>query len=65
MEKLKSAKQMERHLKANEKTIGEHTRRLQIAGLINKKYNGKFVEHELSPYGKSFVQFLQSFQRIK
>ena len=92
--KLKTAKQMGRHLKgmanhyrieillaiaesdgitldgivetlnANEKTIGEHTRRLFVAGLINKKYRGKFVEHTLSPYGKTFVHFLQSFRRI-
>ena len=90
---MKTAKQMERHLKgmanhyrieillliaerdgitledivetlgANEKTIGEHTRRLYHAGLINKKYRGKFVEHTLSPYGKTFVRFLQSFQK--
>lgn len=94
MEKIKTAKQMERHLKgmanhyrieilllvakqdkitledivdtlvANQKTIGEHTRRLYQAGLLNKKYRGKFVEHSLSPYGKTFVQFLKSFQRI-
>ena len=51
-------------LDANEKTIGEHTRRLYYAGLLNKKYRGKFVEHTLSPYGKAFVRFLQSFQRI-
>jgi DNA-binding transcriptional ArsR family regulator len=95
MEKIKTAKQMERHLKgisnhyrieilllvaerdsitledivsalqANEKTIGEHTRRLYQAGLINKKYRGKFVEHTLSPYGKAFVGFLKLFQKIK
>ena len=94
MSQLKTAKQMERHLKgmanhyrieilllvagsngitlegivetlkANGKTIGEHTRRLHNAGLINKKYRGKFVEHTLSPYGEMFVRFLQSFQRI-
>ncbi|MBI4094698.1 MAG: winged helix-turn-helix transcriptional regulator [Candidatus Liptonbacteria bacterium] len=94
MAKMKTAKQMERHLKgmanhyrvgillliaerdgitledivetlgANEKTIGEHTRRLYHAGLLNKKYRGKFVEHTLSPYGKVFVRFLQSFQKI-
>ncbi len=94
MTKIKTAKQMERHLKgmanhyrieillilaehsgitlegiietigANEKTIGEHTRRLYSAGLLNKKYSGKFVEHTLSPYGKTFVRFLQSFQKI-
>lgn len=51
-------------LRANEKTIGEHTRRLYQAGLLNKKYRGKFVEHTLSPYGKIFVRFLQSFQKI-
>ena len=94
MAKIKTAKQMERHLKgmanhyrieillfvagndgatldnivtalaANEKTLGEHTRRLFVAGLVNKKYRGKFVEHTLSPYGKTFVRFLQSFQKI-
>lgn len=92
MGKIKTAKQMERHLKgvanhyriavllliagqdgitlegivetlrANEKTIGEHTRRLYQAGLINKKYRGKFVEHSLSPYGRMFVRFLKAFQ---
>lgn len=51
-------------LGANEKTLGEHTRRLYVAGLVNKKYRGKFVEHALSPYGKTFVRFLQSFQKI-
>lgn len=90
--KVKTAKQMERHLKgmanhyrieillliasrngitlaeiihalkANEKTIGEHVRRLCVAGLVNKKYRGKFVEHTLSPYGKIFVKFLKSFR---
>jgi len=95
MNKEKTAKQMERHLKgianhyrieillliaehekitleeivkklgANEKTIGEHTRRLYQAGLINKKYCGRFVEHSLSPYGKTFVNFLKFFQQIK
>jgi DNA-binding MarR family transcriptional regulator len=51
-------------LGANEKTLGEHTRRLSIAGLVNKKYRGKFVEHVLSPYGEMFVRFLQSFQKL-
>lgn len=51
-------------LEANEKTIGEHTRRLFQAGLINKKYQGRCVEHTLSPYGKTFVRFLKLFQHI-
>jgi len=52
-------------LGANEKTIGEHARRLYQAGLLNKKYRGKFVEHALSPYGKIFTRFLQSFRWIQ
>lgn len=52
-------------LGANDRTIGEHTRRLAHAGLISKKYRGKFVEHTLSPYGKTFVKFLKSFQSIQ
>ena len=50
---------------ANGKTLGEHTRRLVVAGLVNKKYRGKFVEHTLSPYGKSIVKFLYSFRSIQ
>ena len=95
MGKIKTSKQMERHLKgtanhyrieillliaerepitleeiietigANGRTLGEHTRRLYHAGLVNKKYRGKFVEHRLSPYGKTFVHFLKSFQRTQ
>jgi len=52
-------------INANGKTIGEHTRRLCQAGLINKKYHGRFVEHTLSPYGKIFANFLKSFQHIQ
>lgn len=52
-------------LQANHKTIGEHARRLVIAGLIDKKYRGRSVEHTLSPYGKMFVKFLKSFQSIQ
>ena len=48
---------------ANEKTLGEHTRLLHQAGLINKRYRGKFVEHTLSPYGKAFSRFLKTFQQ--
>lgn len=47
-------------LGGNIKTISEHTRRLQNAGLINKKYLGKSVAHSLSPYGKMFIEFLRT-----
>ena len=51
-------------LSASEKTLGEHTRRLSQAGLLHKHYRGRFVQHSLSPYGKSFVQFLKSLQKL-
>lgn len=50
-------------LDANEKTIGEHTRRLVRAGLINKRRVERFVEHKLSPYGEMFVGFLKEFKK--
>ena len=91
IEKIKTAKQLERHFKgaANHwrieilfliqknpkislgdiadrldcdvKTISEHVRKLSQAGLVNKKYKGREVEHTLSPYGEKFYTFLKSF----
>lgn len=52
-------------LQASQKTIGEHTRRLVQAGLVDKKYRGRFVEHKLSPYGRFFANFLKSFRNVK
>lgn len=49
-------------LKGNEKTISEHTRKLVLAGLVNKSYQGRSVAHSLSPYGKLFCHFIQSLQ---
>ena len=48
-------------LNGNTKTISSHTHRLVQAGLLNKKYQGQQVVHSLSPYGKKFVKFIQSF----
>ncbi len=45
-------------LECNIKTIAEHTRKLAHAGLVDKKYRGRVVEHTLSPYGKIFYKFL-------
>jgi len=52
--------QMVQRLDGNEKTFSEHTRKLQHAGLIVKKYRGTSVEHSLSQYGKLFYNFLTS-----
>ena len=48
-------------LGGNIKTTSEHTRRLVHAGLINKKYKSHYVSHSLSPYGKRFLEFINSF----
>ena len=49
-------------LQCNFKTISEHIRRLVQSGLMDKKYKGRTVAHSLSPYGKTFVSFLTTFQ---
>ena len=48
-------------LNCNIKTVSEHTRRLVQAGLVNKKYQGRLVTHFLSPYGKKFLRFIETF----
>ena len=48
-------------LECNFKTISEHTKKLVQAGLVNKIYNGLLVEHNLSPYGEKFLEFMESF----
>jgi len=48
-------------LRANLKTISQHTRSLVHAGLLNKQYRGRQVAHSLSPYGKSFLKFMKTF----
>jgi len=48
-------------LNCNPKTISEHTRKLYIAGLVNKRHRGTTVEHTLSPYGRKFFTFLKTF----
>jgi predicted transcriptional regulator len=48
-------------LNCNIKTISEHARRLNQAGLLNKKYQGRQVGHSLSPYGKRFIRFMKIF----
>jgi len=91
---LKTAKQMERHLKGvanhrridvmllvnkesgitvedlaarlncNYNTLSIHIAKLVSAGLLEKKYKGRRVGHSLTPYGKTFVSFLISFQHL-
>ena len=48
-------------LKCNQKTISEHTRRLVIAGLVNKRYQNTLVQHFLSPYGEKILSAMTKF----
>lgn len=48
-------------VKGNLKTISEHTRRLMLAGLVEKTYAGLSVQHKLTPYGRQFVSFIKEF----
>ena len=43
------------------KTFSEHTRRLVAAGLVEKSYAGRMVQHNLTPYGRIFVDFIRKF----
>jgi DNA-binding transcriptional ArsR family regulator len=47
--------------KGNMKTIAEHARRLMLAGLVEKTYQGRTVAHRLTPYGEAFVRFIREF----
>lgn len=48
-------------VKGNLKTISEHVRRLTLAGLVEKTYAGRSVQHKLTPYGRQFASFIQTF----
>lgn len=50
-------------LKCNFKTIGEHTRRLHAAGLIQKEYLSNYVIHTLSPYGEKMLKSFDLFDK--
>lgn len=58
-----SLNEIAKALKCNFKTLSEHTKKLVHAGLLNKKHMGDgAVRHSLSPYGKKFVKFIESFR---
>ena len=57
-----SLNEIAKQLKCNFKTLSEHTKKLVRAGLLNKNRAGDgSVKHSLSPYGKKFIKFMESF----
>ena len=51
-------------LRSNYTTLSSHAAKLVQAGLLEKKYKGRNVGHTLTPYGRSFVAFLRTFQHF-
>ncbi len=51
-------------LDCNFKTISGHTLKLVNAGLVDKNYNGRYILHSVSPYGKIFVKFILDFKKL-
>ena len=49
-------------LQVNFKTISEHVRRLAIAGLVVKRYEGAAVRHKLTERGKFILKFLRTLE---
>ena len=46
-------------LKINFKTASDHIRRLAIAGLVMKRYEGNYVRHKLTSRGQTILKFLR------
>jgi len=49
-------------LNCNLKTIAEHTRRLALAGLIDKSRLDNQTLHRLSPYGEKILEFVKDLK---
>lgn len=49
-------------LNMNIKTSCEHIRKMVIAGLVIKRYNGSVVEHSLSSRGQKVLDFLKELE---
>ena len=50
--------------KLSQTNASHHTSILSRAGLVDKKYQKRYVLHKLSPYGKKFVTFLLTLSHI-
>ncbi len=49
-------------LEINFRTSSEHVRKLSLANLIMKRYEGNFVRHALTPTGRSALKFLRTLE---
>jgi DNA-binding transcriptional ArsR family regulator len=54
-----SVEEIAETLDANIKTVSEHTRRLVLAGLLMKRYEGRYVRHKVTSRGIHILTFLR------
>jgi len=54
-----SVAEISEDLNINFKTASDHIRRLAIAGIVLKRYEGNCVRHKLTNRGKSILEFLR------
>ncbi len=55
--------QVNNHVGGDFKNIAMHMQKLYKAGLVFKKYEGRFVHHFLTEYGKRAVQSFELFEQ--
>jgi len=58
-----SLDQVNKHVGGDIKNISMHMQKIHNAGLVFKKYEGRFVKHSLTEYGKRAIQSFQLFER--
>lgn len=49
--------ELERHVGVDHRTASEHTRKLVLAGLLWKRYEGRYVRHRVSDRGAKVLKF--------
>ena len=55
-----SLQQISEQLNVSLKTISEHIRRMAVAGLVQKRYEGRWVRHKLTRRGTYVLRFLKT-----
>ena len=57
-----SVDQISENLNVNFTTISDHIRKLSDAGLVDKKYKGRFVLHTITKIGKYVLSFCKMLE---
>ncbi len=57
-----SVSQIADQISVDYKTTSGHVRRLAVAGLVTKSYDGREVEHRLTPQGENVYPIIQTLK---